>query len=38
MNAYDFTKILVNRQGDIVARFEPTASLTDVKKRIEEEI
>lgn len=35
---WNFTKILVNRQGDIVARFEPTASLTDVKKRIEEEI
>lgn len=35
---WNFTKILVNRQGDIVARFEPTASMDDVKKRIEEEI
>lgn len=33
---WNFTKILINRQGDIVARFEPTASLDKVKAAIEE--
>ena len=33
---WNFTKILVNRDGDIVARFEPTASLDKVKKAIKE--
>ncbi|MBQ0070842.1 MAG: glutathione peroxidase [Spirochaetales bacterium] len=33
---WNFTKILINRQGDIVARFEPTASLKSVKAKIQE--
>ncbi len=35
---WNFTKILVNRSGEIVKRFEPTASMDDVKKAIEGEI
>lgn len=33
---WNFTKILVNRKGEIVERFEPTASLDDVKAKIKE--
>lgn len=33
---WNFTKILVDRNGNIVKRFEPTASLKDVKASIEE--
>ena len=33
---WNFTKFLINREGEIVARFEPTASLNDVKAKIEE--
>lgn len=33
---WNFTKILVDRSGNIVARFEPTASLDDVKAKIKE--
>ncbi len=33
---WNFTKILIDRTGDIVARFEPTASLDDVKAKIKE--
>ncbi len=33
---WNFTKILIDRQGEIVARFEPTASLADVKNKIKE--
>jgi len=32
----NFTKFLVNRQGEVVQRFEPTEDLGDVKKAIEE--
>ena len=31
---WNFTKILINREGEIVARFEPTHSLADVKAKI----
>lgn len=31
---WNFTKFLIDRNGEIVARFEPTASLEDVKKKI----
>lgn len=33
---WNFTKFLISREGDIVARFEPTASLKDVKTKVEE--
>ena len=33
---WNFTKFLINRGGEIVARFEPTASLKDVKAKVEE--
>lgn len=33
---WNFTKILIGRDGEIVARFEPTASLADVKAKIKE--
>lgn len=33
---WNFTKILINKQGEIVARFEPTASLDKVKSAIKE--
>lgn len=31
---WNFTKFLVNREGDVVARFEPTASMKDVEKAV----
>lgn len=33
---WNFTKILIDRNGEIVARFEPTASLDKVKAKIKE--
>ena len=33
---WNFTKFLIGRDGEIVARFEPTANLKKVKARIEE--
>ena len=33
---WNFTKFLINREGEIAARFEPTASLKDVKAKVEE--
>ena len=33
---WNFTKILIDRDGNIVARFEPTKSLDEVKARIAE--
>ncbi len=33
---WNFTKFLINRQGEIVARFEPTESLDVVKSKIKE--
>ena len=32
---WNFTKFVVNRQGEVVARFEPTADMKDVKKCVE---
>ncbi|MBQ7277602.1 MAG: glutathione peroxidase [Clostridia bacterium] len=32
---WNFTKFLVDRQGNVVARFEPTASMKDVAKAVE---
>ncbi len=33
---WNFTKFLIDREGKIVARFEPTADMKDVKAKIEE--
>ena len=33
---WNFTKFLLDREGNIVARFEPTESLENVKKKVEE--
>ena len=33
---WNFTKFLIDRNGEIKARFEPTASLKDVQKKVEE--
>ncbi|MCR5154968.1 MAG: glutathione peroxidase [Lachnospiraceae bacterium] len=35
---WNFTKFLIDREGNIVARFEPTESVESVKKKIEEYI
>ena len=32
---WNFTKFLVNRKGEVVARFEPTHSMEDVEKQVE---
>ncbi|MBO6000480.1 MAG: glutathione peroxidase [Spirochaetales bacterium] len=32
---WNFTKFVVNRKGDVVARFEPTASMNDVRACVE---
>ena len=33
---WNFTKFLINREGEIVARFEPTVNMKDVKAKVEE--
>lgn len=33
---WNFTKFLIDRNGEIIARFEPTVSLKDVKAKVEE--
>ena len=33
---WNFTKFLINREGEIVARFEPTASMDKVTAKVEE--
>ena len=33
---WNFTKFLIDRNGEIVARFEPTESLDNVKAKVEE--
>ena len=33
---WNFTKFLIDRNGEIVARFEPTANMKDVKAKVEE--
>ncbi len=33
---WNFTKFLIDRNGEIVARFEPTESLDKVKEKVEE--
>ncbi|MBR6838079.1 MAG: glutathione peroxidase [Alphaproteobacteria bacterium] len=33
---WNFTKFLINRNGDVVARFEPTADMQDLERKITE--
>ena len=33
---WNFTKFLISREGEILARFEPTADMNNVRKKIEE--
>ena len=33
---WNFTKFLVNKEGEVVARFEPVVKMKDVKKAVEE--
>jgi len=33
---WNFTKFLVDREGNIIARFEPTVDMADVRKAVEE--
>jgi glutathione peroxidase len=33
---WNFTKFVIDRNGNIVARFEPTADMKDVRAKIEE--
>jgi len=35
---WNFTKFLVNRQGEVIARFEPTEDMDDVRKAVEAEL
>ncbi|MBP5625219.1 MAG: glutathione peroxidase [Lachnospiraceae bacterium] len=35
---WNFTKILINKEGEIVGRFEPTASMDDLKEAIKKEL
>ena len=35
---WNFTKFLVNRQGDVIARFEPTADIKEVRDEVEKEL
>jgi len=35
---WNFTKFLVNRKGEVVARFEPTADMADVEKAVKAEL
>ena len=32
---WNFTKFLINKQGQVVARFEPTAPIAEIEKSIE---
>ena len=35
---WNFTKFLLNRQGEVIARFEPTADMKDVRDAVEKEL
>ena len=35
---WNFTKFLINRQGEVIARFEPTEDMDDVRKAVEAEL
>ena len=32
---WNFTKFLVDREGNVIARFEPTVDMDDVKKAVQ---
>ena len=32
---WNFTKFLVDRQGNVIARFEPTVDMAEVRKAVE---
>ena len=32
---WNFTKFLINRNGDVIARFEPTVDMKEVEKQVE---
>jgi len=34
MNYENFTKFLVNRSGEVIARFEPTCEMAEVEKAV----
>lgn len=36
--SWNFTKFLINREGEVVERFEPATSMTKVEKAIQEEL
>ena len=33
---WNFTKYLINKKGQVIARFEPTAAIAEIEKQIEE--
>ena len=35
---WNFTKFLVNREGEVIARFEPTADMKDVRDAVAKEL
>ena len=35
---WNFTKFLVNKKGQVIARFEPTEKIANIAKLIEEEL
>ena len=35
---WNFTKFLINRNGEVVVRFEPTVDLKEVQKAVEAEL
>lgn len=35
---WNFTKFLINRKGEVVARFEPTHDMADVERQVAEQL
>lgn len=38
VNFENFTKFLISRQGEVIARFEPTVDMEEVKKAVVNEL